>query len=69
VVDAIAFKPLITTKENDSVDGIEGFDYLESLDLFSQLIANLRLLHGFVVTHRKEAYFALFVFQIQSINN
>jgi hypothetical protein len=67
--DAIAFKPLITIKEDGSVDGIEGFDSIESPDPLSQLIANPRLFHDFVVTHWKEAYSALFVFQIQPISN
>jgi hypothetical protein len=69
VVDAIVFKPLIMIKEDVPVDGIEGFDYLKSPDLFSQLIANPRLLHDFVVTQWKEAYSALFVFQIQQISD
>jgi hypothetical protein len=33
------------------------------------LIANPRSFHDFVVTHWKEAYSALFVFQIQPISN
>jgi hypothetical protein len=68
-VDVIAFKPLITIKEDGAVDGIEGFDDLESPDLFSELIANPRLFHDFVVTSWKEVHSAIFVFQIQPISN
>jgi hypothetical protein len=68
-VDALAFKPLVTIKEDGSVDGIEAFDSLKSPDLFSQLIANPCLFHDFVVTHWKDVYSAIFVFQIQPISN
>jgi hypothetical protein len=68
-VDALAFQPLIRIKEDGSVDGIGGLDYRESPDLFSQLTANPRLFHDFVVTHWKKAYSALFVFHIQPMSN
>jgi hypothetical protein len=34
-VDAVAFKPLVTIREDGSIEGIADFDYLESPDLFS----------------------------------
>jgi hypothetical protein len=53
-VDPVAFKRLVTIREDGSVEGIADFDSLESPDLFSQLIANPTLFHQFVLSHWKE---------------
>jgi hypothetical protein len=66
-VDAVAFKPLVTIREESSVEGIADFDCLKSSDLFSQLSANLTLFHQFVLSHWKEVYSLLFVFHIQPV--
>jgi hypothetical protein len=42
-VDAIAFKPVITIREDGSVEGIDGFESLESSDLSSQFLSHSRL--------------------------
>jgi hypothetical protein len=66
-VDAVAFKPLVTIREDGSVEGIADFDSLESPDLFSQLIANPTLFHQVFLSHWKEACSSLFVFHIQPV--
>jgi hypothetical protein len=67
-VDAVAFKPLATIREDSSVEDIADFDCLESPDLFSQLIANPTLFHQFVLSHWKEVYSSLSVFHIQPVH-
>jgi hypothetical protein len=44
-IDTVAFKPLVTIREDGSVEGIADFDCLESPDLASQLITNPTLFH------------------------
>jgi hypothetical protein len=48
---AVALKPLVTIREDGSIEGIADFDCLESPDLFSQLIANPTVFHQFVLSH------------------
>jgi hypothetical protein len=67
-VDAVAFKPLVTIREDGSVEDIADFDCLESSDLFSQLIANPTLFHQFVLSHWKKVYSSLFAFHIQHVH-
>jgi hypothetical protein len=57
-VDAVAFKHLVTIREDGSVEDIPDFDCLESPDLF----------HQFVLSHWKEVYSSLFVFHIQLVH-
>jgi hypothetical protein len=69
-VDAVALKPLVTIREDGSVEGIADFDCMESPDLFSQLSANPTLFHQFVLSHWKEVNSSLFVFTFNlSMNN
>jgi hypothetical protein len=68
-VDAAAFKPLITIQKDGSVKGIEGFDCLESPNLFSEFVSNPHLFYDFVVTRWNEAYSAFFAFQAQPISH
>jgi hypothetical protein len=67
-VDAVAFKTLVTIREEGSVEGIADFDCLESPDLFSQFIANPTLFHKFILSHWKEVSSSLFVFHIQPVH-
>jgi hypothetical protein len=66
--DAIAFKPLITIREDGSVEGIDGFESLESPGLFSQFASHPRLFQDFVLTHWHDFYSAFFVFQASPIS-
>jgi hypothetical protein len=47
-IDPIAFTPLITIREDGSVEGINSFDCLEPLELFSQFVSDPRLFQDFV---------------------
>jgi hypothetical protein len=67
-VDAVAFNPLVTIREDGSVEDIADFDCLESPGLFSWLIANPTLFHQFVLSHWKEVYYSFFVFHIQPVH-
>jgi hypothetical protein len=53
-IDAVAFKPLITIREDGSVEGIDDFESLKSPDLFSQFASHPRLFQDFVIMHWHE---------------
>jgi hypothetical protein len=59
VVNAIAFKSLITIREDGPVKGIDGFEPLELPDLFSQVPSHPRFFQDFVLMHWHEVYSAL----------
>jgi hypothetical protein len=67
-VDAVAFKPLVTIREDGSVEDIADVGCLESPGLFSQLIANPTLFHQFALSYWKEVYSSLFVFHSQPVH-
>jgi hypothetical protein len=58
-VDAIAFDPLITIREDGSVQESDDSESLESSDLFSQFASHPRLFQDFVMTHWHEVSSAL----------
>jgi hypothetical protein len=67
-VNAVAFRPRITIHENGKVESLEAFAQLEAPDLFRQFVLNPCAFRDFVMDDFKQAYFSLFVYQVQPVD-
>jgi hypothetical protein len=62
-VDAVAFCPTITLGELGKVEGIQGTDQLERVDLYAQLLTDPVAFQDFVKENINHADTSLFVYQ------
>jgi hypothetical protein len=67
-VDAVAFRPVVTVDEGGRVRGFKGLNQLESPDLFSQFLTDPDAFVSFLRNHWRDAYSAMFVFQLQPVS-